>query len=205
MTLLLLPALRRCLPVTAGTGPPRPAPPVPTRADARPRRARPSCSQTVRGTHRPRGRMSSRGTRSGVPRPAVRPPRRQAERRRPLPVRASLPARTARRGTRACHDARVAAFAEIVWETADLSGSAATSPRQTRRELAARANPELPVRAREVRLDGADTHEQLDGDLAVPPPRRSELRDPLLRLRQFARGVGTEADTRALRLDAVRE
>src|SRR5438128_1182383 len=138
--------------------------------------------------------MSSRGTRSGAPRPAACRPRRRAERRQPRPVLASLPARTARQGTRAWHDARTAAFGEIVRETADQSRSAAASRSQTRCELAPRTDSELPVRAREVRLDGTYAHEQLGRDLAVAPSYRSELRDPLLSLRQFGRGVGTEAD-----------
>src|SRR5438876_2473436 len=143
--------------------------------------------------------MSSRGTRSGAPRPAACWPRRRAENRRPRSVLASLPAHTARLGTRASRDARTAAFREIVRETADLKDSAAAIRRHMRCELAPRANAELPVRAREVRLDGAHAHEQRGRDLAVAPACRSELRDPLLGLRQFGRSVGTEADPCALR------
>src|SRR5436190_2199485 len=66
-------------------------------------------------------------------------------------------------------------------------------------------NVELAVRTREVRLHGTDAHEQLRPDLAVPSPRRSQLGNLLLRLRQLARCPRSEADPRALRPRPVRE
>jgi len=59
-----------------------------------------------------------------------------------------------------------------------------------RRELAPRAKPELSVRTREVCLDGSDAMNSSGRDLAVSAPRRGELRDPPLRIGQFARGAG---------------
>src|SRR5205807_659422 len=168
-------------------------------------RAQQSSSQTATGLPHRRAQRSSRGTRSGVPRPAAFAPRRRAGRRRRESDRRLLPVHIARRGTRASADRRTARSVEIVRKTAVLSGSAAARRRQTRSELASRANAELPVGACEVRLDRAHAHEQLGGDLSVAPSGCGELRNALLGLRQFVRGTGTEADACTLYARAVRE
>src|SRR5438128_227674 len=70
---------------------------------------------------------------------------------------------------------------------------------------AQRATPELPIGAREVRLDGVNAHEQLSRDLDVASPRRGELRHPPFGLRQVARSARTKTNARTLRPGSRRE
>jgi hypothetical protein len=68
-----------------------------------------------------------------------------------------------------------------------------SSRRQPARELGARADAELAIRAREVGLDRALAHEQLGSDLAVGPALRRQLGDALLGRREHIAIAGTTA------------